>query len=181
MQLTNKVRREHDLYFIRSVGKIVRSQPTNHSAVADCGCVVAFTYARVCCSHLRERLSFLFIPAFVLLFLLLSEPFNRGADFIGEKKVFETGSVRDASRSGRPSTRVETCAAVEASIERSPMKSAPDNALWGYIKEEMRKQRYATNEGLREGIRAAFEQVTPEILKRMSKRTWRRIKLCYDN
>ena len=40
-----------------------------------------------------------------------------------EKRAFALGSVKDRSRSGRKTTRLETCAAVAASIERSPMKS----------------------------------------------------------
>lgn len=64
---------------------------------------------------------------------------------------------------------------------RSPDLTTADNALWGFIKEEVRKQRYVTNDELREGVRAAFGRVTPEMLRRMSKRTWRRIKLCRDH
>lgn len=41
-----------------------------------------------------------------------------------EKKVFETGSVLDAPRCGRPTTSVERVAAVEQSILQSPKKSA---------------------------------------------------------
>jgi len=40
-----------------------------------------------------------------------------------KKPAFVLGSVKDRSRSGRKTTRLETCAAVAASIERSPMKS----------------------------------------------------------
>lgn len=64
---------------------------------------------------------------------------------------------------------------------RSPDLTTADNALWGFIKEEVRKHRYVTNEQLRNGVREAFARVTPVMLKRMSKRTWRRIQLCVDN
>ena len=40
-----------------------------------------------------------------------------------EKRAFSLGSVKDRLRSGRKTTRLETCAAVAASIERSLMKS----------------------------------------------------------
>lgn len=40
-----------------------------------------------------------------------------------EKKVFETGSVLDAPRCGRPATRMMHIAAVRESILRSPQKS----------------------------------------------------------
>lgn len=50
-------------------------------------------------------------------------PPSRPTLFAWEKKAFATGSVLDAPRSGRPKTRIETCAPVAESIERSPMKS----------------------------------------------------------
>ena len=40
-----------------------------------------------------------------------------------EKRAFALGSVKDMPRSGGKTTRLEACAAVAASIERSPMKS----------------------------------------------------------
>ena len=40
-----------------------------------------------------------------------------------ERKTFLTGSVRDASKSGRPSTRLQLCADVQNSILQSPVKS----------------------------------------------------------
>uniref|UniRef100_H3A326 Tc1-like transposase DDE domain-containing protein n=1 Tax=Latimeria chalumnae TaxID=7897 RepID=H3A326_LATCH len=40
-----------------------------------------------------------------------------------EKKLFATGSIKDLPRSGRTPTWHETCAAVEESINRSPLKS----------------------------------------------------------
>jgi hypothetical protein len=39
-----------------------------------------------------------------------------------EKLAFALGSVKDRPRSGSKSTRLETCAEVSASIERSPSK-----------------------------------------------------------
>lgn len=64
---------------------------------------------------------------------------------------------------------------------RSPDLTTPDNALWGIIKEEVRKHRYTTNDQLKEAVRAAFTTITPDLLKRMNKRTWRRINLCVEN
>ncbi|KAG8287395.1 hypothetical protein J6590_039019 [Homalodisca vitripennis] len=40
------------------------------------------------------------------------------------------------------------------------------------------KQRYVTNDELRDGASRAFARVTPEMLERIRERTWRRIKLC---
>jgi len=40
-----------------------------------------------------------------------------------EKRAFALGSVKDRPRSGRKTTRLETCAAVIASIELTPMKT----------------------------------------------------------
>ena len=40
-----------------------------------------------------------------------------------EKRAFALGSVKERPRSGRKTTRLETCAAVAASKERSPVKS----------------------------------------------------------
>jgi len=40
-----------------------------------------------------------------------------------EKRAFALGSAKEGPRSGRKTTRLETCAAVAASIERSPTKS----------------------------------------------------------
>lgn len=40
-----------------------------------------------------------------------------------EKKLFAIGCIKDKPRSGRPSTRLETCVEAAASVERSPKKS----------------------------------------------------------
>jgi len=48
----------------------------------------------------------------------------RRATLLGwEKRAFALGSVKDRPRSGRKTARLETCAAVAAAIEHSPMKS----------------------------------------------------------
>ena len=41
----------------------------------------------------------------------------------GRRKFFETDSVLDQARSGRPETRKETCAGVQESLQQSPKKS----------------------------------------------------------
>lgn len=64
---------------------------------------------------------------------------------------------------------------------RSPDLTTPDNALWGYIKEKVRRQRYVTTDDLQNAVRVAFQTVTPEMLHQMSTRTWRRIQLCSDH
>ena len=64
---------------------------------------------------------------------------------------------------------------------RSPDLTTPDNALWGFVKEQVRRRRYSTDDELKNAIRAAFQLVTPQMLLRMNTRTWRRIKLCYEH
>ena len=57
-----------------------------------------------------------------------------------ERKTFLTGSVRDASRSGRPSTRLQLCADVQNSILQSPVKSTRKRAAeLGIPESTMRK------------------------------------------
>lgn len=48
---------------------------------------------------------------------------SRSNLYLWEKKVFETGSVLDQARSGRPETRKKTCAGVQESLQQSPKKS----------------------------------------------------------
>lgn len=64
---------------------------------------------------------------------------------------------------------------------RSPDLTTPDNALWGVIKEEVRKQRYANDDQLKNGVRIAFQKITPVMLQKMNTRTWRRINLCMQH
>ncbi|KAG2470010.1 RBL2 protein, partial [Polypterus senegalus] len=57
-----------------------------------------------------------------------------------EEKAFATGRVQDVLRSGRPSTRHETCADVAESVQRSPMKSTRKRAAeLGIVESTMRK------------------------------------------
>ncbi|KAJ4440235.1 hypothetical protein ANN_08374 [Periplaneta americana] len=56
------------------------------------------------------------------------------------KKAFTTGSVCDAQRSGKPSTRLEHCTNVEQSIQQSPVKSTQKHgAELGVPESAMRK------------------------------------------
>lgn len=64
---------------------------------------------------------------------------------------------------------------------RSPDLTTPDNALWGIIKEEVRKKRYVNNDQLKDAVRIAFQNINPVMLQRMSRRTWRRINLCIEH
>ena len=50
-------------------------------------------------------------------------PSRRATMLDWEKRAFALGNVKDRPRSGRKTTRLETCAAVAASIEHSPKKS----------------------------------------------------------
>lgn len=64
---------------------------------------------------------------------------------------------------------------------RSPDLSTCDNALWGFIKEQVAKRNYRTTDELKGAVLQAFTQITQPMLRRMSHRTWRRIILCRDN
>ena len=68
-----------------------------------------------------------------------------------EKRAFSLGSVKDRPRTGRKSTRLETCAAVAASIERSPVKSTrkrsselgvPRSTLRDHMKKDLNVRPY---------------------------------------
>jgi len=68
-----------------------------------------------------------------------------------EKRAFALGSVKDRPRSGRKTTRLETSAAVAASIERSPMKSTrkrsaelgvPRSTMRGHMKKDLNLRPY---------------------------------------
>ena len=63
---------------------------------------------------------------------------------------------------------------------RSPDLTTPDNALWGFIKEQVRNTRYHTTQELRAAVEYAFTLVTPEYLRKTSARKWHRIQMCYD-
>ena len=64
---------------------------------------------------------------------------------------------------------------------RSPDLTTPDNALWGIIKDQVSARRYYSNNDLRRAVENAFATITPELLKRMYDKTWRRIQLCFEN
>jgi hypothetical protein len=42
-------------------------------------------------------------------------------------------------------------------------------------------RRYNNNEDLRRAVEDAFRTITPKMLRRMSQRTWRRIRLCVQH
>jgi len=61
-----------------------------------------------------------------------------------EKRAFALGSVKDRPRSGRKTMCLETCAAVAASIERSPVKSTRKRSSelglpWSTMRDHMKK------------------------------------------
>ena len=54
--------------------------------------------------------------------------------------------------------------------------------LWGIIiKEQVSARRYYSNDDIRRSVENAFTNITPELLKQMSERTWRRIQLCFKD
>jgi len=62
---------------------------------------------------------------------------------------------------------------------RSPDLITPHNSLWGIIKGKVAARDYNNNnEDLRRAMEDAFHTITPKMLRRMSQRTWRRIRLC---
>ena len=65
---------------------------------------------------------------------------------------------------------------------RSPDLTTPDNSLWGIIKGRVAARRYNNNnEDLPRAVEDAFCTITPKMLRRMSQRTWRRIRLCVQH
>jgi hypothetical protein len=58
--------------------------------------------------------------------------------------------------------------------------TTPDNSLWGIIKARVAARRY-NNEDLRRSVEDAFRTITPKMLRRMSQRTRRRIRLCVQH
>ena len=63
----------------------------------------------------------------------------------------------------------------------SPDLTTPDSSLWGVIKGRVAARRYNNNEDLRRAVEDAFRIITRKMLRRMSKRTWRRIRLCVQH
>ena len=77
-----------------------------------------------------------------------------------EKRAFALGSVKDGPRSGRKTARLETCAAIAASIERSQMKSirkrspelgVPRSAVRDHMKKDLNVRPYRSTVGWRHG------------------------------
>ena len=64
---------------------------------------------------------------------------------------------------------------------RNPDLTTPDNSLWGIIKERVAARRYNNNEDLRRAVEDAFRTITLKMLRPMSQRTWRRIRLCVQH
>ena len=49
------------------------------------------------------------------------------------------------------------------------------------MKEDIRKARYNNTEQLKDANRASLNSISPNVLQRISARTWRRICLCAEN
>jgi len=64
---------------------------------------------------------------------------------------------------------------------RSPDLTTPDNSLWGIIKGRVAARRYNSNEDLRRAVEDAFRTFIPKMLRRISQRTWSRIRLCVQH
>jgi len=63
----------------------------------------------------------------------------------------------------------------------SPDLTTPDNSLLGIIKGRVAARRYNNNEDLHRTVEDAFHTIIPKMLRRMSQRTWRRIRLCVQH
>jgi len=61
----------------------------------------------------------------------------------------------------------------------SPEVTTPDNWLWSIIKGRVDARQY--NEDFHTAVEDAFGTINPKILRRMSQRTWRRIRLCVQH
>jgi hypothetical protein len=64
---------------------------------------------------------------------------------------------------------------------RSSDLATPDNMLWEVINDKAAVCRYNTNAELRAAITNTFSSLTPQMLRKISQRTRRRIKLCADH
>jgi hypothetical protein len=65
---------------------------------------------------------------------------------------------------------------------RSADLTTSDNSLWGIIKGRAAARRYNNNnEDFRRAMEDAFRTVTLKMLRCMSQRTWRRIRLCVQH
>ena len=51
----------------------------------------------------------------------------------------------------------------------------------GLHKRQVAQQRYTNTDELKQVVTDFFKEVTPQMLRRMSDRTWHRINICYDN
>ena len=49
------------------------------------------------------------------------------------------------------------------------------------MREKIARQRYTNTDELKQAVTDTFNEVTHQILGRMSDRTWRRISICNDN
>jgi len=88
-----------------------------------------------------------------------------------ESKLFKTGSAKDASRSGRPVKRRESCKNLEQSIINSPFKST------GKDQQNLvsREQQWCLT------WKRTWNLINPAMLRKTSHITWRRIMLCRES
>ena len=64
---------------------------------------------------------------------------------------------------------------------RSPDLTTCGNGLWSYFEENLSIIRMDPVEQLKREIMRIFRTITPEMLRRASRRTWRHIQLCAEN
>ncbi|GFG31668.1 hypothetical protein Cfor_04831 [Coptotermes formosanus] len=64
---------------------------------------------------------------------------------------------------------------------RNPDRTTPDNLLWGIIKGRVAAHHYNNNKDLRRAVEDYFHTITPKMLRRMSQKTWRHIRLCVQH
>ena len=63
----------------------------------------------------------------------------------------------------------------------SPDLTTPDDSLWGIIKGRVAARHYNNNEDICRDVEDTFHTITPKMLRRMSQRTWRCIRLCVQH
>ena len=94
-------------------------------------------------------------------------------------------TVREYPNKAFPSRWIGSgSATLPASLDwppRSADLTTCDHSLLGLIKEKFTQQRYANADELKQAVTYALHEVTHQMLRTMSDRTWPQNNICYDN
>ena len=74
--------------------------------------------------------------------------------------------------------RFNKAAPSKANLQKGPDLTTCNNWLWSYLKVNLSIIRMDSVEQLKREIIRIFRTITPEMLRRASRRTWRRSQLC---